>query len=134
MADIQANMEDPELVDEILKLDLSEADVDTIWQAGVKYDTRQASKKALSRQTASAKRRKSVTCYRCGEAGHFQSGCTKSMQCSICKSNNHCDSMHPKNRENKSKVVRQKGEGRSRSQKEGSSGRSRDKPKDSRKS
>merc|ERR1711873_346066 len=65
---------------------------------------------------------KSVTCYRCGEAGHFQSGCTKTVQCSICKSNNHCDSMHPKN---KSKVVRQKGEGRSRNQqKEGGSGRS----------
>ena len=40
MADVLANMEDPELIDEILKLDLSAADVDTIWQAGVKYDTR----------------------------------------------------------------------------------------------
>ena len=110
MADVLANMEDPELIDEILKLDLSAADVDTIWKAGVAFDTRQASKKALSRQNASAKRLKSVTCFRCGEAGHFQNGCTKTVLCSICKSNTHCDSMHSKN---KSKVVRQKGEGRS---------------------
>ena len=96
MADILANMEDPELVDEILKLDLSEADVDTIWQAGVKYDTRQASKQALSRQGATAKRIKSVTCYKCGENGHFQNGCVKTVQCTICKSTNHCDAMHPK--------------------------------------
>merc|ERR1712052_54590 len=34
--------------------------------------------------------------------------------------------MHPKNKDNKSKVVRQKGEGGSRSQKDSSSGKSRD--------
>ena len=126
MADVLASMEDPELIDEVLKLDLTNANLDTIWQAGVKYDTRQASKKALSRPTASAKRVKSVTCYKCGESGHFQSRCTKTVLCSICKSSNHCDSMHPKNKDNKSKVIRQRGEGRSRSQKDSSSGKSRD--------
>ena len=59
------------------------------------------------------------------EAGHYQGQCTKTVLCSICKSLNHCDSMHPKNN-NKSKVVRQKGEGRWRSQKDSSSGKSRD--------
>ena len=63
---------------------------------------------------------------------HFQNGCVKTVQCTICKSNNHCDAMHPKN---KSKVVRQKGDGRSRNQhKEGGSSRTKDKPKDGKKS
>ena len=125
MADVLASMEDPELIDEVLKLDLKDATLDTIWQAGVKYETRQASKKALSRPTASAK---SVTFYKCGESGHYRDGCTKKVLCSICKSSNHCDSMHPKNKGNKSKVVQQRGEGRSRSQRENSFS----KPKDDR--
>ena len=109
MADILANMEDPELIDEVLKLDLKDATVDTIWEAGVKYETRQASKKALSQPTSSARRVKSTQCFRCGESGHFRDNCTKKVQCSICSSTNHCDSQHPKF---KSKAARQSGEGK----------------------
>ena len=97
MADILASIEDPELIDEILKLDLREATVDTIWQAGVKYDTRQASKKALSEtHPSSARRVRTTHCFKCGEEGHFRDGCSKTVSCSICQSTNHCDSQHPK--------------------------------------
>ena len=93
MADILASMEDPELIDEVLKLDLADATVDTIWEAGVKYDTRQASKKALSNTTSSARRMRSSECFKCGESGHFRDSCTKKVLCSLCNSPNHCDSV-----------------------------------------
>ena len=97
MADILASIDDPELIDEILKMDLTDATVDTIWQAGVKYDTRQASKKALSEPPSSSARRVRTThCFKCGEEGHFRDACSKTVLCSICKSPNHCDSQHPK--------------------------------------
>ena len=110
MADILASMEDPELIDEVLKLDLTDATVDTIWEAGVKYDTRQASKKALS-NTTSARRMKTMQCFKCGENGHFRDSCTKKVQCSVCSSSNHCDSQHPKF---KSKASKHQDGGRSR--------------------
>merc|ERR1711951_104530 len=76
---------------------LTDATVDTIWQAGVKYDTRQASKKALSEPPSSSARRVRTThCFKCGEEGHFRDACSKTVLCSICKSPNHCDSQHPK--------------------------------------
>ena len=99
MADILASIEDQELLDEILKLDLKNATVDTIWQAGVSYDTRIASKKALSDTKQSARRVKSSECFKCGETGHFRDRCTKKVSCSICSSKNHCDKTHPKDRE-----------------------------------
>ena len=106
MADILASMDDPELIDEILKLDLREATVDTIWEAGVKYDTRLASKKALSDTTSAARRVRPSHCFKCGEEGHFRDSCSKDVQCSICQSKNHCDNQHPKFR---SKATRQGG-------------------------
>ena len=117
MADILASMEDPELIDEILKMDLSEATVDTIWQAGVRYDTRQASKKALAGTSGTARRVRPSHCFKCGEEGHFRDACSKSVKCSICQSQNHCDSQHPKFQ---SKATRQGGRG---GKARGSSGR-----------
>ena len=108
MADILASMEDPELIDEVLKMDLSAATVDTIWQAGVRYDTRQASKKALSGLPNAVKRVRPSHCFKCGEEGHFRDACSKSVKCSICQSKNHCDSQHPKSQ---ARTARQSGRG-----------------------